>query len=575
MNCSQPSSPIRKILTATTNRYFQNEELCHHSSFFHQMFSPTSNSGAYRPASLTHNDLRPIHGLGFLLQHLNDLIFLNSITSPDSKKRTIAENEDDINTPKARIGGFCDRVTSYTNVDSQRSTLLNTSLCSIQAPTTTLSTSNGQHSGGTTANDPLQSSSEIFVGSKPASKVLFPNTDYNNSTSVVPSATVEVVASCISAPVSPKTKIKKIVTPSYLSPTDYPLILDDFKLPSTPTLSLEKFLERIHNIVNIDIECYIAASIYLRRLFFNPDLLPDISDGCNSLKHISNFIANQSVKLDEINVFKLVSSAIRVAEKLLQDNHSSETQFWEAAGWNSTNPANHRLEVNLMKLLRYELFFDYKDLDCQLNDIRKIRWEVEKLKNSQRVETGTSPKNAPVTFISQNHLKQTPQIYSTDNFRYKLPPLQSQQSHSFPKFEIDLPLYPQTRCFSQPHSQLKIQSRCLSQSAQGRPSSQPKICGISRPQTHSGEAETYHYHRHSPYPRQREKTPCGSLSQERPQVFVSREASPESQLQSEHSPLQLSLDQNDETCDDKPRCKKYHKYQFNPLVSQNFPPKLS
>lgn len=121
-----------------------------------------------------------------------------------------------------------------------------------------------------------------------------------------------------------------------------------FNSSTIPNITLHDFLKRLHKYTQFSAECLVIAIIYIDR--YNMGM--------------------KEFRLNQLNVHKMVLTAILLAAKYQDDFYYDNKAFEFAGGVNAVHL--HQLELDIFQKLDYNLYVsdeDYQELELKLYEV--------------------------------------------------------------------------------------------------------------------------------------------------------------------------------------------------------------
>ncbi|KAG7724259.1 hypothetical protein KL933_005010 [Ogataea haglerorum] len=163
-------------------------------------------------------------------------------------------------------------------------------------------------------------------------------------------------------------------------PDTGPAIIRKFYLRKTPSLQIPRYLERIHHYANLSTATLLTSAYYLFHLTFN--LKAPLSTSLLPLRQPQTpegvACKTTMLQINELNVFRLVLSVLRLSLKLIEDKNYKQSYYCKVTGLQSVEEL-FKLELNLLYLLNFDLFVNeitlarfllqFQQFDSNLQDI--------------------------------------------------------------------------------------------------------------------------------------------------------------------------------------------------------------
>ena len=126
-------------------------------------------------------------------------------------------------------------------------------------------------------------------------------------------------------------------------------VLNCFNAKKVPSISIGEYIERFWTYLKTDPTTFVTASILIER-FLN---------------------VNLGSKLTELNVHRLIVTAITITEKMLNDCYWRNTDY--AAVGAITNEELNKLEIEFVKSINYDLKIEEQTYAKALKRIKEVK----------------------------------------------------------------------------------------------------------------------------------------------------------------------------------------------------------
>ncbi|GMG21809.1 unnamed protein product [Ambrosiozyma monospora] len=150
---------------------------------------------------------------------------------------------------------------------------------------------------------------------------------------------------------------------------DYERHLDcmkKFYLKVPPKLTVTTYLDRINQYISPSSAVILSAACYLFNLVFDLKFDRRItttipSSAGDAFDDENNFPRLKMLPVDQLNVYRLILTVVRVASKLVEDKNFKQSYYCKVCGLQNLNEM-FRLELNCIELLDFNLFINEKQL---------------------------------------------------------------------------------------------------------------------------------------------------------------------------------------------------------------------